>query len=337
MDVVPLLQLDDARFGKALAVQQRTERSFDPDTPPITEPELRLFAVHDHTDGNRHERFAVVDGDEVRALAHLELEMDDVNAHFCASEIFGAAEDPDAGRVALAALLDVAEADSRTVMVGWGPQSPGEAAFWEGVGAPLQYRERISVLDVPAVDPELMTDWIARRDERAGDIELVRFVDRCPDELLDTWATSRSAMSDAPMEGLDVNDWSMDADDIREDEEARRALGMRMMHLLALAPDGSPCGHTTINVNTFRPMASDQWDTVVLDAHRQRGIGRWLKAEMWRWLREEEPEVTRLGTGNANSNDPMLSINVAMGYVPLVDYGAWQADLPTYRRALASA
>lgn len=336
MDVIPLLQADDVQFAGALALQQRTERSYDPEIEPTTAGELRLLAAHDRTDANRHERFVLVEGSGARALGHLEFELDEANAHLASTEIFGAADDPPAGRRMLAALLDLAEADGRSTLLGWGPHLPAEAAFWEGVGATLSYRERISVLDVASVDADLMATWIAQRDERAADVELVRFVDRCPDELMAAWTASRSAMSDAPMDELNVNDVSYDEDDIRADEAAHRALGHRVMHLLALTPAGEPCGHTTVVVNTHRPEASDQWDTVVLEAHRRRGIGRWLKAEMWRWLREAEPAVTRLATGNAQSNDPMLAINVAMGYVPLCEFGAWQADVGAYRAALTS-
>ncbi|MDG2029023.1 MAG: hypothetical protein P8J50_18140 [Acidimicrobiales bacterium] len=57
----PLLQVDDARFAEALAIQQATERGYDPDATPVTAEELGLLAAHDPTDANRDERFAVVD------------------------------------------------------------------------------------------------------------------------------------------------------------------------------------------------------------------------------------------------------------------------------------
>ncbi|GJM38029.1 MAG: GNAT family N-acetyltransferase [Acidimicrobiales bacterium] len=335
MHVRPLLQTTDEQFASALAVQQRAEQAYDPQVPPITAEELRLLGAHDRSNANRHERFVVLDADETSAVCHLEFELDEANAHLASTEIFGAADDPDAGRAGLATMLDLVEEDGRTSVLGWGPQLPAESAFWEGLGAELRYRERISVLDVAAVDADLMASWIDQRNERAADVQLVRFINRCPDEHLDAWTASRSAMSDAPMEGLDINDTVYDSADIREDEASLVALGYRMMYLLALTPDGAPVGHTTVRVNTHRPGASDQWDTVVLADHRRRGVGRWLKAEMWRWLRETEPDVTRLGTGNAQSNDPMLAINVAMGYVPLCVFGAWQADVTTYRQALA--
>jgi GNAT superfamily N-acetyltransferase len=334
MHVVPLIDLDDPLFASALAVVQRDEIAADPAAPPMTEAELRLFATDDRTDGNIHERVTVIDDDRVRVVAHLELETGEENPHLAAAEIFGASHDHEAGQVALSAILDIAEADDRTSLMGWGPNVDAEADFWTSLGAPLRYTERMSALDVTAVDEALMTTWVDQRMDRAADVELVRWIGPCPDEHLDAWVRSRTAMNDAPMDDLDVNDVMLDADDIREDEDARRALGTDIMNLFAVDPDGGPVGHTTIHVNPYRPAASWQWDTVVLDRHRRRGIGRWLKAEMWRWLREAAPDVTRLRTGNAESNEAMLSINVAMGFTEAMVFGAWQAPISMYRTRL---
>ena len=61
--------------------------------------------------------------------------------------------------------------------------------------------------------------------------------------------------------------------------------------------------------------------------HRNRGLGRWLKAEMWRQLREQRPDVRTLDTGNAESNDAMLAINEAMGFKPHARLGIWQGSI----------
>ena len=337
MDVVPTKDLDDAGVAGALAVQQRVERQLDAHMPVIEEEEFRSYLDDDRTDGNRHERFAVLDGDTVVALAHLELEQGDDNPHLASSEIFGAAARPDAGRAAVDVMLDVAEEDNRTSLMGWGPNDPAEGEFWTGVGGVHRYNERISSLDLRSVDADLMRRWIDARQERAADVELVRWTERCPDEVIDAYAVSMSAMSDAPKGDLSLNDWTVSPDDVREDESARAAVGSRIHVIFAVTPDGEPAGHTAIHENLHRPEASWQWDTVVLDAHRRRGIGRWLKAEMWQQLRDTAPHINQLRTGNASNNDAMLSINVAMGFRPVHEFGAWEAPLDAYRRALRPA
>lgn len=334
MHVVPLTRLDEAAFASALAVQQRAEREVDPAIAPITAPELRRYAHHDRTEGNRHDRSAVLDGDTARALVHLELEADEANRHRANVEVFGARHDPEAGRVGLAAALEVAEADGRTVVTGWGPNIAAEAGFWTDLGAELKLRERISALDMTAVDGALMDEWIAAGARRADDVHLVHFVDRCPDEYLAPWIESQLAMNDMPFEGLDVNAWSIDADDVRREEVTLERLGLRAMSVLAIDADGRAAAHTRVHVVPDRPEASYQWDTAVVARHRGRGIGKWVKAAMWRRLRQYEPAATRLTTGNAQSNDAMLAINVAMGYTPVLEFGAFEGDLAEMRRRL---
>ena len=69
--------------------------------------------------------------------------------------------------------------------------------------------------------------------------------------------------------------------------------------------------------------------TVVLASHRGQGIAKRLKAEMWRWLRDDEPQVTGLRTGNAHSNAAMLAINDEMASAPSTP---WAPGKPTSTR-----
>lgn len=42
---------------------------------------------------------------------------------------------------------------------------------------------------------------------------------------------------------------------------------------------------------------------------------------MWKWLRDDEPQVTSPQTGNAHSNTAMLAINGEMGFHPVYPMG----------------
>ena len=335
MHVLPLTELDERQFDSALAVQQRDELARDPGVAPITSPELARWARYDRTEGNRHERLAVLDDDRSRAVVHLELDSSEANRHRADLEIFGATHDPEAGVTGLSAALEIAATDNRSVITAWAPNTDDHARFWTGVGAALGLRERISSLDMTAVDTDLMDSWILDGARRAPEVEIVRWVDRCPDEYLAQWVESQLAMNDMPLEGLDINAWTIDAEDVRREEETIHDLGLHSMSILAVDGNGRAGAHTRVIVNPTRPPASFQWDTAVVDRQRGRGTGKWIKAEMWRWLRNTEPGVTRLSTGNAQSNDAMLAINVAMGYVPIMELGAWQAPIDEIRRQVS--
>ena len=75
------------------------------------------------------------------------------------------------------------------------------------------------------------------------------------------------------------------------------------------------------------PRASQE-DTAVVPAHRGRGLGLWVKADMLLRLRAERPTVTEILTGNATDNAYMLAINERLGFRPYRDVTGWQAGVP---------
>lgn len=335
MEIVPLTELDDTRLSLAREVQAAAELAIEPEVEPITVEELRALAHHDRGEGNVHIRLgAFDDAGNARAVGHLDLEQDEVNAHFCAVEVFRATGDDAAAHAMARALADIAHDDGRTVLMAWIPVVEAETRYWGSVGAEQKYLERVSGLDLAAVDAELMQQWIDRRTERAGDIELVHWIGNTPEHLIEAWAASRTAMNDAPIDDMDIEDGEMTVEDIRIDDASHELLGTRTMNIMALDADGNSAGHTTVLVNTHRPSVSWQWDTVTLAPYRGRGIGRWLKAAMWQWMRSDAPEVDQLRTGNAESNDAMLSINVGMGYRPVATFAGWQVTIDELKRRL---
>ncbi len=67
----------------------------------------------------------------------------------------------------------------------------------------------------------------------------------------------------------------------------------------------------------FDPREGDrmfQGLTGVRPKFRGRGLGKWLKALMIVYIKENYPKVERIITGNAESNEAMLSINDRMGF-----------------------
>lgn len=65
---------------------------------------------------------------------------------------------------------------------------------------------------------------------------------------------------------------------------------------------------------------------VVVD-HRGHRLGLLLKIDMLRWLREVEPQVRTVDTGNAVSNAHMIGVNQRLGYEVLARTVEWQRRL----------
>ena len=322
MRVIDARSLDSAQFAAALELQQQLDRLRDPDRPVTPAGELRALFADDATDYCRHQRVVAFEATRAVAIGHVELTIDPANAAVAVVDITPATDAVSAA--VLAELLRRARSDGRSSVIAWGDHTPAAHRFWTGLGAELRYTEQEASLDVTAVDPWLMQRWV---DAGPADLEPVAWARHCPEEHIGLLVATANAMNDAPTDDLEIADTVVDAAMMRAEIAARGARGLEYHGLLAVTADGEAAGSTEVFVNLHRPAASWQWSTVVIEAHRGRGIGRWLKAAMWQRLRSEEPEVTGLHTGNAASNAHMLAINTEMGFVPTHLTGCWQGDL----------
>ena len=276
--------------------------------------------------------FGLFDGERLLGLAETSGAINAENADVCEVGLW---TDPTADSQQLSAQLyahvDAHErARGRTRYWGWGDMaSDATRSFWEDqLGYTLAYEERISRCALPNVDAELMQQWLSQAANRAGGYHLVRAQAPFDDECIEYYAQALEAMNDAPIDDLVLENEVFDADRARQIESLH--LGIRSSYQAVFAVEtatGALAGFTAVRIPDAEPSLSHQGDTVTIDAHRKRGIGRWIKADMWTWLRTDRPDVLSLDTGNAESNRAMLSINEAMGFQDVLHHGVWH--LPT--------
>ncbi len=74
--------------------------------------------------------------------------------------------------------------------------------------------------------------------------------------------------------------------------------------------------------------------TGVKEDYRGKGLGKWLKAEMALYIKENYPKIKYISTGNANENAPMLAINKQMGFKFHKEGSAIKFDIEELSRKL---
>lgn len=238
------------------------------------------------------------------------------------------------GRALLRATIDLAEADGRSFLTGASPIDDSSKAFWSDMGGEFALTERESRCWLADTDPELMESWIDQRMDRAGEYRLEALIGAVSREQRGRIALLHTAMNDAPLDKLIWDDETWSDSETAEYEALLAARNVETHRIVALDQNGEPAGLTEAHILNDQATISDQGDTIVVDKHRQKGIGRWLKAAMWQHIRSSRPDVEALDTENAESNDPMLAINVAMGFKPLLTWGIWQASTEDFRSAI---
>ncbi|WP_078916324.1 GNAT family N-acetyltransferase [Streptomyces viridochromogenes] len=149
-----------------------------------------------------------------------------------------------------------------------------------------------------------------------------------PEELAETFAHSRRAMDDMPMDDTDYGVVAWDVERVLAAAKAVADRGELLTTVVAVdASDGSIAGFSELVVPGDGKGEGQHYGTGVLPEHRGHGLGRWMKAESIRLARTDHPELAGLVTDTAGSNTHMRRINDALGYVPTHQALEYQLDL----------
>ncbi len=205
----------------------------------------------------------------------------------------------------------------------------------ERAGLKSAYREKRSRLVMADIDMTMMREWIERSGERAADYELLSLMSPFPDDVVDKYCELQFQMNTAPFEDYERDDEVITPKIWREQEEKNAASFYDVYTYVTVhKPTGDYVGSTSVQTDQLQPDQAWQWETVVHPDHRQLGLGRLLKASMIEKIVSDQPKVDRIDTWNAGSNEPMLNINVAMGFKPILITNTFQGDLAAAREKL---
>ncbi len=315
MDIRPF-RPDDLDEVRAFVEMTNAVRKVDsPWVFPMTEQECRGMFRHGW-DGEPSLPFLAYD--DGRPVAQAEYATSDWdNKHLAWLDVSVHPDDRRRGfgTAVLDAMLDRARAEGRTSIGIDGWESGSTRAFAAATGleqkaVEVNRRQHLAEVDRAAVDR--LHDEAAAH---ASSYELVRRVGYSPAGELDALARMTAAINDAPTDDLDVEDEVFTADRIRAYEYAQVERGYLLHRIFARHREtGELAGQTVVAVDTERPELAEQHDTSVLRDHRGHRLGLLLKADMLRWLREEQPQVESVDTWNAASNDHMIGVNELLGY-----------------------
>ena len=314
--IEPLDVEDPASVTSLVALYAATDAVDRPWHPGFTPALVHTMATHGW-DGHPELFFLGNDPDgALVALGFLDMPSRD-NRH---TAMVGARVLPERRRAGLGSVFydyleHVAIDAGRTRLFTFGTDSATTRRFAQSRGYALGSVGMVRRVHFGEVSAENVEAAFAEAAPHSGEYELVRLVGAMPDELMDAYVHAVSAINDAPMDDLDIEDEVHDADRVRSYELAQASSGHRLYRVLARhRRTGEIAGHTVVVVEAERPHLGDQHDTSVVRAHRGHRLGLLLKADMMRWLREAEPALQTVYTYNAQSNDHMIAVNERLGY-----------------------
>ena len=195
-----------------------------------------------------------------------------------------------------------------------------------GYGFKLGQVERVSRYDfaTPSIDPaaalrEAMT-------HAGDDYEVIAWEGAAGDDMLTDLAALRERMyTDPPSGEMTAVESKWDAERMRKADEERLLSNRMFRTVVRHKPTGTVVALNELMLERSNPEAFvDQWDTVVLEAHRGRRLGMAVKAANLIALKEAVPTATSIITWNAEENRHMLAVNEALGFYSILAEAAFE-------------
>jgi GNAT superfamily N-acetyltransferase len=226
-----------------------------------------------------------------------------------------------------------AAANGRTLLMAYTRRGAPGSAFAAAMGASAGLISVKRVLDVPGLSAEHLAALRQRAEQAARGYSLVSWTGPTPEEFLDGVAQVDAAMDDAPRSpGVEAH--GADPQQIRDYERRSAETGMRVYSVAARCDrTGELAGLTQIGVSASDRAWGHQLITAVTGEHRGHRLGLLLKAVMAEKLMLAEPQVTRVITDNADSNQHMISINAELGFTVLDEWQSWQLEVAAVIRS----
>lgn len=201
------------------------------------------------------------------------------------------------------------------------------------LGMKAVYGEKRSRLRIEDLDHDLMRGWMERASERGSNYRIEYFQSPLPDDMIEQFCELTLVMNTAPREDFEEEDEVL-TPQMWRDMERSAADSENQIHVIIAIhePTGDYAGYTVMNTQGLQPDLAWQWDTGVHPEHRNKGLGRWIKAAMIEKVVSDYPEMSRVDTYNAGSNESMLNINTEMGFRQVLLTRVWQGELATARK-----
>ena len=328
MELIDGRDLDDDGAVALAELQTATQADVYDDEPPV--PAAEVAADMRHASAHEENLLWFEPGPAgLDGAALLEFQHRPDNPHLAEASVWvrPEARRRSLGRRLLESLAKEASNHSRTQLIGYAAEGTPGYAFAGAVGGVVNLVEHENRLLLADLDRSLLERWVDQAGERARGYSLVAFDDRCPDDLLDGFVAINAVMNDAPKSDT-VEDFVFTADEIRRRERSLAAKDVRQWVILARHDaTGQVAGLTELMLPPHRPYRAHQGDTGVDPSHRDKGLGRWLKAVNLLRLLDERPAVTEVETWNAGSNQAMLSINHTLGFTRRVPWTEFELRL----------
>ncbi len=196
---------------------------------------------------------------------------------------------------------------------------PSGWEFSERFGAKLTNIMKESRLNLKTIDWLQIEFWIKEGEKRNPEVKIENFFGASEVGIKEYTELITELINEAPTleEDSKKEKEIITPQRFREYIRYLEAKTYKLFTFRSVEFDGKVSGLTEIKFSDENtPELLGQGLTGVKSIYRGRGLGKWLKALLLMYIRENFPHAKYLITGNAEHNAPMLSINNRLGFKP---------------------
>ena len=165
------------------------------------------------------------------------------------------------------------------------------------------------------MDPQHVTDLRGQWAPHATGYHFERWVGPASDRRAHQLADLIGRMpTEAPYANHEVEEERWDLARVRQHEATVDEMGRDLLTTVAIeTATGEVVGYTELTVSRADPGTAYQWDTFVTSAHRGHRLGGLMKLANMDVFLSRGYATQRIRTHNSSLNDPMISVNEALG------------------------
>jgi len=210
---------------------------------------------------------------------------------------------------------------------------PSAKAFFDRMGARIISERAVNRLHMKDVDWDQMEEWTRNSRALQEGVQLEFHDTIIPEKDLEEYCRVYTGCGRSVPDYQDgfVPEEQISPKSRRAAQERWKKHDRNCFILFSREPEGAISGLTECYHSKSSSHIAEQDLTGVLVPYRSRGIGKWLKAAMMLYLRDEHPEVKLIDSFNANDNPSINTINTAMGYRKFRDQWLGKVELHTLR------
>lgn len=218
------------------------------------------------------------------------------------------------GTEALKKIADTCEKNHKELFM-TSSHIPETKSFFEAIGAKTVQKATENTLKLHELDWQMIDDWIQEGQSVNPKTKIRTIVGTIPEEIFDEYLkTVNESANSQPKDDREEGEYIISKEEQRDTEKKNAQNNIITMTTIALEENGEVSGFTVLKRTPGKENALSQGLTGIPIKYRGKKLGKWVKATMLRYVKDNYPGTESIKTINAKTNESMLYINNKLGF-----------------------